>query len=277
MGQSSSAHALWNQAATADRKKLDAPLDSWVEIAISTDFERVRSILSIPKTNMDPASPSDTVPLMRISEVRCEAALRETWAHLFTAVVQTTCPPHSPRSTRSNFASLVNLPLLLETIEHVLASTAEGTSVHSLAKVTRALCAFYTGEDGALAKKMSLELAHEARRGGPVARLGCASAFFTLLLDDSDFIDASEPKSETDTLATTTLGWLVVRRQSSESLANGEGRKADPRLHATTLGIRRLFGAKVFYDDTLELEESVDLIGEALTEVTRRAAGLARE
>lgn len=247
-------------------------MEPWVEIAISTDFEQVREVLASSREHSSIASPSDTVPLLRISEVRCEAALREAWAKIFAAVVQTTCPPHSPLSSIAAFSSLVNRPLLEETIAHVLASTAAGTTVHSLAKVTRALCAYYNGKSQE-ARDIAQDLAHEARADGPLSRLGCSYAFFTLLLDNPNLVDPIEPTTEVDILATTTLGWLAVRRQAG----NGEDRKADPVLHAQVLGVRRLFGAKVFSDATLELDESMDLIGEALTDITRRAAGLSPE
>ena len=134
---------------------------------MSTEFEKARSIVAAAKGADDRASPSDTVPLLRISEARCEAALRETWAKIFVAVIQTTCPPYAPLAPIALFSTVVDQPLLEETITHVIASTIEGTTVHTLAKVTRALCAFYSGKS-AEARMMAQVLVHEARGKGPV-------------------------------------------------------------------------------------------------------------
>lgn len=257
---------------------------------MSTEFEKARSIVAAAKGADDRASPSDTVPLLRISEARCEAALRETWAKIFVAVIQTTCPPYAPLAPIALFSTVVDQPLLEETITHVIASTIEGTTVHTLAKVTRALCAFYSGKS-AEARMMAQVLVHEARGKGPVSCLGCAAAFFTLLLDDSTIVEPRDATTEVDVLASTTLGWLTVRRQSLQLVATVDGPKADPHLHATTLSVRRLLGAQVFHDaslvafcaspegllatdDSLDLQTAQDACVDALTAISRQSAGL---
>ncbi|KAL8292625.1 hypothetical protein RQP46_001237 [Phenoliferia psychrophenolica] len=310
LGQPLSAHALWNKAAKVDdgqRKKSDVALDPWVEIAISTDFEEARSILAATKECNDRPAPSDTVPLLRISEARCEAALRETWAKIFVAVVQTTCPPASPISPLSSFSTIVDQPLLEDTIAHIIASTSEGSTVHCLAKITRALCAYYT-VGSVEARGLARELALEARAGGPISRLACAEPFFSLLFNDDRMSShtaddvAQDPTHEIDVLACATLGWLTVRRQSSSSRSppSSPGStpvasdpvtpKADPKLHTLTLANRRLLGSKIFADADLvsfcavgdrqldsvdlDLETAQEACVDALTSIMRRAAGL---
>lgn len=307
LGQPLSAHALWNKAAKVDRKKSDVPLDPWVEIAISTDFEEARSILAATKECNERPAPSDTVPLLRISEARCEAALRETWAKIFVAVVQTTCPPTGPISSVASFSEIVDQPLLEDTIAHVIASTSDGSMVHSMAKITRALCTFYT-VGGSEARALARELAHEARAGGPVSRLACAEPFFSLLFNDdrmaSRISGAADPTNEIDVLACATLGWLTVRRQSQLSRTPSSpgstpvasdplAPKANPKLHALTLANRRLLGSKIFADADLvafcaipdrtletvdlDLETAQEACVDALTSIMRRAAGLKGE
>lgn len=316
LGQPLSAHALWNKAARANRKKSDVPLDPWVDIAISTDFEQVRSILSHShKEHGDRPSPSDTVPLLRISEARCEAALRESWAQIFVAVVATTCPPGAPRSPLVSFATLVDQPFLEDTTAHVIASTGETSVVHAMAKITRALCAYYTlGSAGA--RDLTRELAAEARANGAVARLACAEPFFALMFEDERMStrlgsggEAVEATAEVDILACATLGWLSVRRQNLSALVDGGAKdlveycagplKADPKLHALALANRRLLGSKVFSDpeliafcaapeeevegdvvrggDEFDLETAQEACVDALTSIMRRAAGLRGE
>lgn len=231
---------------------------------MSTDFEQVRLILASTKKATDYPSPSDTVPLLRVSEARCEAALRETWAKIFVAVVQT----QGSISATARFATIVDQPRLEETLAHVTASTSEGSLVHSMAKVTRALCAFYTDarEDAAV---LAEELAYEARRDGPVARLGCASAFFSLLLgeDAPELEEVYTPTMEVDILASATLAWVSVRKDSEAlmtAVATKDGtlqlpptpvqdRIPDsplPSASSSSTG-RRALGPKVFSDPSL--------------------------
>ncbi|KAK4701234.1 hypothetical protein P7C70_g5001, partial [Phenoliferia sp. Uapishka_3] len=306
LGQPRLAHALWNKAANVDRKKTDSALDSWVEIAISTDFEQARSILATPKGRGEASTPSDTIPLLRISEARCEAALRETWAKIFVAVVQTTCPPLSPISPITSFSTIVDQPLLEDTVLHVIASTGVGSTVHALAKITRALCVFYT-VGSTEARALARELAHEVRAGGPVARLACAEPFFALLYPNNPIASKladQEPTNDTDILACATLGWLTVRKQSQSRqtppspnstpvLSDPLVPKADPKLHALTLTNRRLLGSSVFNDPgliefcaapapalegvDLDLETAQEACVDALTTIMRRAAGLKGE
>lgn len=282
LGEPVTAHPLWDQAASADRKRTDVVLDHHVEIAISTDFDRVKAILAVPRASHAHSERSDTLPLLRVSEARCEAALRETWAKIFVAVVQTTC---ATSEEVDSFEAIVDQDLLVETIDHILVSTVEGSAIHSMAKITKALCCYYTGELP-LARSIALSLAHDAKTDGPVVRLGCAKAFFSLLLGDVALeIPSVEPTLELDILAATTVGWLVVKRKSQAHLASS-ARKVDPELHATTLSLRRLLGASVFRDAALvefcstsagsasDLESAQDELSDALTDVTRVAAGL---
>lgn len=285
LGQPLSAQVLWHKATRGtDHKKATTgdgsprpALHPWTEIAIATDFATVRAIFaSSTPSSSSPSCPSDTMPLLRISEARCAAALREAWAKIFVGVVQTTCPPHAPQSPMKRFSDLVDLPFLEETVRHVLESTIEGAKVHALAKMTKSLCATYAGrtvEGAALAKEVELEWG----RGGPASRLQCAEAFRQLaaersalpriklndglLADPADDenaasdVDPETDMTQVDLVATATLGWLLLRRQAlllpSPSLSSGIALKADPQLHADTLAIRRLLGHDVFRDGAL--------------------------
>ncbi|KAI5476956.1 HLH transcription factor [Pseudohyphozyma bogoriensis] len=246
LGQPLSASALWNQASKS-RKKSDAVLDPWTEIAISTSFEEVRTILKGKKAPEGVPEPSDTVPLLRISEARCEAALRETWARLFVAVVQS----HSTLSPDARFSTIADQPRLEETISHVISSTSDGSSIHSMAKITRAFCAFWT-HGAEYAAHLANELVREANRGGPVSRLTCAPALFAFLLpEEMDFVmpesTSGRVEMEVDTLASATLGWLNVRRQSEALLEAPKPVPTSPGVG----GERRGEGGKVFTDPAL--------------------------
>ncbi|KAM0752369.1 hypothetical protein T439DRAFT_379437 [Meredithblackwellia eburnea MCA 4105] len=227
LGQPLSAHALWNRASRGDRKKTDVPLDPWVEIAISSDFDQVRSILAKSKSKdaRDSPSPTDSVPLLHISEDRCEAILRETWAKIFVSVVQSSSPAqnYGYGSKVERFATIVDQLLREGTIENVIASTGESSTVHAMAKVTHALCLYYTNgpaSNAANALEVASDLALQARAGGPVSRLACAGPFFHLLFDDDDEyqlfssansnVEGFEPANDIDILACATLGCLKV-------------------------------------------------------------------
>lgn len=298
---------MWQRAARLDQKKEELPLQPWVAIALSNSFDRALEILETPRSERDWATPSDTLPLLRIAEEQCEGALREAWVKIFVAVVQTTCPPGSSRSPVNLFPVLVDQSLLDESIAHVISSTIVGTSVHTLARVTRALCSFYTGDEDH-ARTTALELAHEARNEGPMARLGCAAAFFSLILDDEDLVDEQDAIGEVDVVAAATLGWLSLCRQQSEIVlsdpspnananVNAEEDevevKVDMQLHEDTLAVRRLLAASLFKDPALismcalparekgvdriqemDLPRAHEALNDALTNMGRRAIGL---
>ena len=287
LGQSHSAHQLWDAATNGSRKKTDTLLDPSTEIALSTNFDRVKAILAVEKSSKEVSERSDTLPLLRVSESRCEAALRETWAKIFVAVVQTTCSASGVVSKDGeSFESIVDRELLVETVDNVLLSTDGGGTVNTLARITKALCSYYTGEMEE-ATSIALSLAEDVKRNGPITRLGCARAFFSLLLGDGNSITSGlssiEPSREVDILASTTLGWLTIKRKSQIS---GRTRKVDPALHTTTLSIRRLLGANVFHDSALiefcssdekrkfDLESAQDAVLEALEDISRIASGL---
>ena len=235
--------------------------------------------------------------------MRCAAALREAWAKIFVSVVATTCPPHAPSAPLEHFSSLVDQPFLEETIEHVLESTIQGASVHTMGRITRSLCRFYAGEVEE-AQQLAREVERERATGGPARRMKCVAPFLKLVLDvavgkTEEELAVSEPEetlstiAEVDLLATSTLGWLLVRRQAlALPVASG---KAEPQLHHDTLAIRRLLGHDVFRDEALrafcatstsktsariidlDLEGALDACLDALTGISRRAAGLRAE
>ena len=267
-------------------------LDPWTDIALSTSFDRVKSILAflaIEKSSQDISERSDTLPLLRVSESRCEAALRETWAKIFVAVVQTTCSTSGAvKEGGDSFENIVDRDLLVETVDHVLVSTVGGGTINTLTQVTKSLCCYYTGATEE-ATSIALSLAEDVKRNGSISRLGCSKAFFSLLLGDGNAITSGlppmEPMREVDILASTTLGWLMIKRKSTLS-----SRKVDTVLHATTLSIRRLLGAGVFHDVSLiefcsadegegkknvfDLESAQDAVLEALEGISRMASGL---
>lgn len=184
---------------------------------------------------------SDTSPLLRISEVRCEAALRESWAKIFVAVVQTTCTSATEGDPIEN---IVDRDLLEETIEHVLASTVVGSSVHSLARITKAVSVY----DGSL-----VELQRLSRKEIVV-----------------------NPISPVAILASTTIRWLKIRRESVGI------KGADPILHAESLAIRRLLSNSIFGSPELrdfcqgsfDLDMAHENCVDAVAAISRAAAGL---
>lgn len=267
-------------AATVDRKKSDAALAAWVEVALDTDFDQIQLVLTpSPISSSLPArsSPSDTVPLLKLAEARCDLALREFWSKIFVAVIRTTCPPDTPAQPLSAFATLLDLPSLDETLDQIIESSKEDTSVHTLAQITKGLCAYRIGRIDE-AKRIAMILRRESDRKGVMSRLGCANAFFHLVLGEEINEEQTRrtPMNEVDTLASVTLGWLAIRRRESTP---ADGVKApDPMLHSATLAMRRLLGASVFQDASLatdgDLMIAQDACLEALSEVSRVAAGL---
>ncbi|GAA5940058.1 hypothetical protein JCM1841_005350 [Sporobolomyces salmonicolor] len=319
------AESLWTHM-LSQRKKADSAsasasssnaADSFIDLALSADFDSVRLILfpspRPAKAETDPASPSDTVPLLLIAESTCLEALLDVWTQLFTAVVGTTCPPHladadSLAASQKTLETLVERAEIEETLEIVLkASDVEGSEVRTLALLTAAFvgCLFVPGRSDELARTKP-HIAHllvEARRRGPFARLAAAAPWCQLLLPASAerAIDlaalpklSAPPANEVDLLATTTLAWLLVRRQGLSLAREPEEPEPDekratatnPALHAQALEVRRLLAHEGFRDvdaaelrerdgsHKLEVDEAKELLVDALTAVARRAAGL---
>lgn len=204
-------------------------------------------------------------------------------------------------------------PFLEETIRYVLESTVEGGASHTMGKITRSLCSFYAGEKEA-GRYLAREVERERATGGPAARLRCVEPFLKLVLDltfkatddeERDYSDkqtSNSPIADVDLVASSTLGWLLVRRQVL-LLPTPVSGKVEPQLHEDTLAIRRMLGHDVFRDETLkafcsppsarareagegaeggeegalDLEGALDACLDALTGITRRAAGLRAE
>jgi hypothetical protein len=274
------AHALWTQATVVHRKKSDdVVLAPWVDLALSTDFDRVAVILAPGSVPADGSSPSDTLPLLQISEARCKGAAREVWVKIFIAVINTTCPPHQPLAAMDQFTTIVDMDSLLEQVEYLLQATPHGTIVNAVGMITKSLCLFYTGKF-----EEAIKIAKGLKEDGLIAGgLACAQAFFNLLLNDP-ISELPDSPCDVDILASVTLGWLAVRRASGianqSKQGGGKGIKSDSQLHATALSIRRLLGMSVFRSAELStgelalgLENSQDMCVEALTTITRGAAG----
>ncbi|KAK4048201.1 hypothetical protein OIV83_004906 [Microbotryomycetes sp. JL201] len=289
-----SALALWSKAVRQARNyksALDVRPHAWADVALSVDFATVRALFAEP---IDPttyairlSSPSDSVPLLRISEHQCAAALREAWSKIFVSVIQTTCPPRNPAFPSSKFSSLADSQFLTETVDNVLEATVPGSVVHCLGLVTRSLCQVYFGpEDAGLTLARRIEL--DRRDGGASKRLSCTASFVRLVLgqrgyvfredlsdeDDDDhqsassegvaagtFLTNSPMLFEADLIAKVTLGWLLVRQQvvhsrsssssSSTTRSTPKLMKADPTLHRETMALRKLLSHDVFHDPHL--------------------------
>ncbi|GAA5905011.1 hypothetical protein JCM8208_007659 [Rhodotorula glutinis] len=142
-----------------------------------------------------------------------------------------------------------------------------------------------------------------------LSRLACAAPLLRLIAPAltgpistalSTFLTSptEHPSSDVDLLATVTLSWLLVRRQGayvepSTSSADEDVKvtlKPNPVLHAQTLSLRRLLGSELFQarepehdadelveDDeaAMRVEDAKELLVDALTGISRRAAGLA--
>ncbi|KAM0789372.1 hypothetical protein ACM66B_000202 [Microbotryomycetes sp. NB124-2] len=288
-----SALALWSKAARQahkDKSALDVRPPAWADVAMSVDFATVRGLFVVDPVNAvvdpatlahRPASPSDSVPLLRIAETQCAAALREAWSKIFVSAIETTCPPLDPTSPASSFSTLADSKFLKETVDNVLESTVAGSAVHCLALLTKSLCQVYFGQEDqgvGLAKVIELD----RRDGGVAQRLSCVEPFVRLVLGQRGYVlreDVSPENGEqegvagdcttsedvtsidlpmlveADLIAQVTLGWLLVRHQvvrrssarTSSSSPTVDSR-ADPTLHHETMALRRLLSHEVFRD-----------------------------
>ncbi|SCV69800.1 BQ2448_1194 [Microbotryum intermedium] len=270
LGEPLSAHALFNKAVRhmeRSRKKTDARLHPWAEIALATDWSQFRQIVrdASNETVGGPArrsAPSDTAPLLQVAEARCSAALLEAWAKIFVGVVATTCPPppSASRAPVERFADLVDQPFLEETVAHVLDSTVAGSAVHTMAQVTKTVCAFYNG-DLNLANYLMHSLRLEYSGHGPARDMASVKLLFKLLpsssspsssslssqrdssspsssptlsspstslSDELDFDSSADDESTTslslndvDHLASIILDWLLIRRRLCSPIDKG--------------------------------------------------------
>ncbi|SGY13976.1 BQ5605_C010g06014 [Microbotryum silenes-dioicae] len=216
LGEPLSAHALFNKAVRhmeRSRKKMDARLHPWAEIALATDWSQFRQIVRDASNETVDGSarrstPSDTSPLLQVAEARCSAALLETWAKIFVGVVATTCPPppSASRAPVERFADLVDQPFLEETVAHVLNSTVAGSTVHTMAQVTKTVCAFYNG-DLALANYLMHPLKLEYNANGPARDMTSVKLLFNILPSSSSLSSSSLSSQEdsSSTLSSPTL------------------------------------------------------------------------
>ncbi|GAA5940042.1 hypothetical protein JCM3775_003260 [Rhodotorula graminis] len=143
-----------------------------------------------------------------------------------------------------------------------------------------------------------------------LSRLACAAPLLRLIAPAltgpistalSTFLTSptEHPSSDVDLLATVTLSWLLVRRQGAyvePTTSSGDNDdvkvalKPNPALHAETLSLRRLLGSdlcqarehehdadELVEDDEVvsRVEDAKELLVDALTGISRRAAGLA--
>lgn len=307
LGHAGGAEATWSRM-VARRKKSDATGDSFVNVAVAADFEDVKERLSpatrVRKSFDEPASPSDTVPLLYMAEAACESALEDVWANIFIAVITATAGS-GPKSGAPSIDSIN------ENVYAIGRIVVEGSDLHSLVVMTDAfLTIFRSGSSPSAANSPALaaartkvaRLALEAKSGGPFSRLFCAQAFFELLAPTlsgsaeglAGLLPVSttkEPTSKVDLFATTVFAWLICRRSASsplmEKAAEQQPTKADPALHARAIAARHLLGHARFRSTSDEgreheldevdeaFEEAREVLVDALTLVARKAAGIA--
>jgi len=173
--------------------------------------------------------------------------------------------------------------------------------------MTRALLDTFSSDtidDRSITKACIGSLISEAREGGPFAHLASAFPFCKLLLPSlpedliASFSPIDQASSDIDLLATTTLSWLVLRRQSLNLLVDRSAYPSPPPspssspapydkvnrvVHAQALALRQLLAHDIFRqsqsshseeDDVVDLDEARDLLVDALSILARRAAGL---
>ncbi|GAA5858700.1 hypothetical protein JCM5353_003260 [Sporobolomyces roseus] len=313
LGHSRLAETTWNSISSL-RKKIDTSTSSteqFIELALDADFATVKVVLdSHLRDDEDLAAPSDTVPLLLVAESTCSDALEDVWTRIFTTVVDTTCPPSLAGAVPSSekIQSLLQEGDVQGTLDVVFESSVEGSEIRTFALMTRALLDTFsdTKEAGnrSITKSCIATLISEAREGGPFAHLASASPFCQLLLPSlpvdlmASFSPIDQASSDIDLLATTTLSWLVLRRQSLNLLVDRSAYPSPPPspssspapfdkvnrvVHAQALALRQLLAHDIFRqtepsegdeNETVDLDEARDLLVDALSLLTRRAAGL---
>lgn len=276
--------------APAKDRSSGAPGEAWVGEALSANFAEACNILGKELVLDGASAPSDTLPLLRIAEVRCEIALVELWSRMFVATIKRTCPLPAKVPSDVKLDALDDLPtnvdeasdqfalqvsaaraVIEEAINHIFSTTMPGSTVRTLACVTKGFWGLGFGKPE-VAYACANVLAREASDGGPAADLACVAAFLELVFSrkKADTILGDDqrrtPSTNVDKLATATLAWLAVRRRhfistlladaaSSTTLidmdgANGRkrslGASDDADLHRATLKLRLLLQDRAF-------------------------------
>lgn len=279
------AESRWQRMA-ARRKKFDAPEgDSFVDLALATEWSTVTALLApesrAGKAADDLSTSSDTVPLLLVAEDACEAAMKDAWSTVFVAIAETTTPASpSPEAAAESLASLADAD---ETADVVHRAMPEGSDLRNLALISKIFLVCYragtqpasSADDLAEARTLLAQLVLGSKDS--LAHLACAAPLLHLLAPAisgpvgaalSSFIPSptEHPSSDVDLLATVTISWLLVRRQGaavelSPATEGGEAAepergveveveieivKPNPALHAQTLALRRLLGSALF-------------------------------
>lgn len=307
LGHGGGAEATWRRMVQR-RKKSDATGDSFVHVAVAADFEDVKERMA-PATRMrksfdDPASPSDTIPLLYMAEGACEAALEDVWASILIAVTANT----AGTSPKDQSAVLAEITATTQTIGRAVVEGSDLSTWLSMTEVFLTIFRHGTAPQTAAttpwlvnARSKLARLALEAKSDGPFSRVFCAQPFFELLaptLSGSSDAFASllptpaakTPTSKVDLFAATVFFWLICRRSSlaadAAAASSPEPAKPDPALHTRAIAARRLLGHPRFrstsdegreneFDEVDEaFEEARDTLVEALALVARKAAGL---
>ena len=98
---------LWKSAVSEPKRDEMSNLEPWVEVALAADYDQASKIVFKPEAiaaNLI-KSPSDTIPLLKVAESRCETALFDIWIELFVAIVKATrlgsSKPTSPTTEKA--------------------------------------------------------------------------------------------------------------------------------------------------------------------------------
>jgi len=299
---------LW-KAATAEPKKdadldvAEPPLEDWVAVALAASFEEASAALTpvVPVSGMMP-SPSDSLPLLRVAETRCEHALIRVWYALFTSISRATALGDDgdelidPSSAAALKAAVMGQADLKQRIDAILAATVTGSPVHTLAQLTRGVWAVGVGDQG-VSRDVAFKLALEARDGGPAERLASVAAYVRLVLaptvgscTSAAGAQDAPPVGPVDCIAALALRWLLVRARAEpagdeavDEDADVEEAGFDRDVYGATLNLRLLFDSPAFHP-TVEADDDRHVVKafahaqrdcmDAIVRIGRRAAGL---
>jgi hypothetical protein len=259
---------LWN-IAVAEPKKEDDSLEPWVQAALGEEYDD--ACQSAFSTWGGIASPSDSLPLLRVSEVACTRALLKDWFQLFNMLVYTSLADLAPQADLKWAPDPDDSADLALDIDRLVGTTVSGSPAHSLALLTKGFWSMGIG-DMAEARRYAFVLLSEFKQNGPAAHLAATQAFIQLLLPSAlDLkLDAIKPPTnDVDVLAFTCLKWLDLRRQCSLMPAETTSKS----LYQSSLAVRQLFNNPVWQQALVATPQTLciqmaELLG-------RKAAGMA--
>lgn len=300
---------LWKSATSEPKRDADLdvaepPLEDWVAVALAATFEEAAAVTTTvgnPSSSTTMPSPSDSLPLLRVAETRCEQALVRVWYALFTSIARSTAlGDHDEGDVVEPDAALKTAVLsqadLQQRIDSILASTVSGSPIHTLAQLTRGVWAVGVG-DQSVSRDVAFKLALEARDGGPAERLASVAAFVRLVLapgvgscTSAAGAQDAPPVGPVDCIAALALRWLLVRARAEpaavdEDVDEGNEGGFDRDVYGATLSLRLLFDSPAFHP-TVAADADEDRVAvkafahaqrdcmDAIVRIGRRAAGL---